>query len=141
VIVVDANLLLYAYDSASAHHVPARRWLESVLSAAKPVGIPWQSIGAFIRVLTNPRLPGNRFGLDEAVEIVDSWLQCPNVVAFGPESNYWSHFQETLLQGQATGPLASDAQIAALTKAVGGTLHTTDRDFTRFPGLRWVNPL
>ena len=70
-IVLDANILLYAYDTTSAHHGAARNWIEQVLSGAEPVGVPWQTIAAFLRVVTNPRLPGQRFTIEEAVNVVE----------------------------------------------------------------------
>jgi len=141
VIVLDANILLYAYDSASSHHKKARAWVEQVFSQADPVGLPWQTIGAFLRIMTNPRLPGERFSLEEAVAIVDRWLAQPNLRVLSPADDHWMLLRRVVTEGQAPGPLISDAQLAALTMEYGGVLHTTDRDFARFPGLRWLNPL
>ncbi len=140
-IVVDANLLLHAYDSTSPFHEKARTWLEEALSGEGLVGVPWQSIGAFVRIATNQRLPGERYTAEEAVAEVDGWLGQPNVRAIGPGERHWTPFRRMLIEGQARGPLTTDAALAALTVEHGGVLHTTDRDFARFPGLRWVNPL
>ena len=140
-IVLDANVLLYAYDSASSHHTKARAWVEDVFSQALPVGLPWQTVDAFLRIMTNPRVPGERFSLEEAVAIVDSWLQRPNVQLLAPGDDHWMVLRPMILEGQAPGALVSDAQLAALTVEYGGVLHTSDRDFARFPGLRWRNPL
>lgn len=140
-IVIDANLLLYAYDTKSGAHAKARRWLESVFSAGEPVGLPWQSVAAFLRVVTNSRLPGQRFSPEEAAQVVDRWLEQPNVRMLGPGDQHWAQLRRIILGGQARGPLISDAQLAALAIECGGVLHTTDRDFARFPGLRWTNPL
>lgn len=140
-IVLDANILLYAYDSASSKHAKARAWVQNVLSQAAPVGLPWQTIGAFLRIMTNTRLAGERFSLEEAAQIVDGWLEQPNVRLLTPGDDHWMLLRRMIVEGQAPGPLISDAQVAALTVEYGGTLHTTDRDFARFPGLRWTNPL
>jgi toxin-antitoxin system PIN domain toxin len=140
-IVLDANLLLYAYDASSALHAQARAWIERVLSDGVPVGLPWQTVGAFIRIVTNPRLPGDRFTPEEAAGIVDSWLEQPNVRLLAPGDRHWPLLRRMAVEGQARGALFTDAQLAALTIEAGGVLHTTDRDFARFPGLRWVNPL
>ena len=140
-IVLDANILLYAYDSASPHHAKARDWIEEALSGTMPVGLSWQTISAFLRVMTNPKLPGQRFTLEEAVQLVDSWLEQPNVRLLEPSDDHWPLFRRAIVDGQAYGALISDAQLAALTMEYGGVLHTTDRDFARFPGLRWTNPL
>ena len=140
-IVLDANILLYAYDSASSHHAKARAWVERVFSAAAPVGLPWQTVTAFLRIMTNPRLPGERFSTQEAVQVVDRWLEQPNIRLLAPGDDHWPLFRQMIVEGQASGPLITDAHVAALTIEYGGVLHTTDRDFARFPGLRWTNPL
>jgi uncharacterized protein len=141
VIVLDANILLYAYDSASPFHERARPWLERVFSGADPVGLPLQTISAFLRIMTNPRLPGERFSLEEVVQIVDRWLAQPTVCLLAPGDDHWLLFRQTILEGQSVGPLITDAHLAALTIEYGGVLYTADRDFARFPGLRWTNPL
>lgn len=140
-IVLDANLLLYAYDSESQRHAKARAWIEQVFSDGTPLGLPWQTVTAFLRIVTNPRLSGNRYTPTEAVQIVDQWLQQPNVRLLSPGDQHWIILRQMLMDGQARGPLVSDAHLAALTIEYGGILHTTDRDFARFPGLRWKNPL
>jgi toxin-antitoxin system PIN domain toxin len=141
VIVVDANLLIYAYDLDSAHHKKSLSWLEELLSGVEAVGLPWQSVSAFLRVITNRRLPGMRVSLEQAVQVVDEWLQQPNVQVLVPADQHWSVLRQMILEGRASGPLVSDAEIAAITIEQGAVLHTTDRDFARFPGLRWKNPI
>jgi uncharacterized protein len=141
VIVLDVNILLYAYGAASPRHREARAWLEKVFSGAEPVGLPWQTLAAFIRIVTNPRLPGFRRSAEEALRVVDEWLEQPNVRALVSGDQHWSLFRRMIIEGQASGPLVSDAQLAAVTIEYGGVLYTTDRDFARFPGLRWMNPL
>jgi toxin-antitoxin system PIN domain toxin len=140
VIVLEANILLYAYDSASGIHAKARAWIERTLSSGELVGLPWQTIGAFLRIVTNPKLPGQRFTLEEAGAVIDLWLEQPNVRPLAPGERHWPILRQMMINGQAQGLLPSDAHLAALTIERGGVLHTTDRDFTRFPGLRWVNP-
>ena len=140
-IVLDANLLLYAYDSNSERHSQARVWVERLFSGDELVGVPWQTVSAFLRVVTNPNLTGQRLTPDEAAQIVDQWWQQPNVRFLGPGEQHWALLRRMLLEGQARGPLVTDAQLAALTMEYGGVLHSTDRDFARFPGLRWKNPL
>lgn len=140
-IILDANILLYAYDLESQLHSKAKGWVEQILSGDELVGLPWQTLAAFIRVVTNQRLPGVRYTPEEVVEVVNEWLAQPNVRTIGPGERHWEAFRGMLTNGQACGPLTTDAELAALTVEHGGVLHTTDRDFARFPGLRWVNPL
>ena len=140
-IVLDANILLYAYDSDSDQHAKARAWVEQAFSGASPVGLPWQTVTAFVRIVTNPRLSGKRFTPADVIEIVDQWVNQPNLRLLGPGDNHWSFLRQMIMDGQARGPLVTDAQLAAITIEYGGVLHTTDRDFSRFPGLRWKNPL
>jgi toxin-antitoxin system PIN domain toxin len=141
VIVLDANVLLYAYDVNSENHTKARAWVEQVFSDGTPIGLPWQTVAAFLRVVTNPRLPGKRFTPEEAAQIVDQWLDQPNVRLLAAGDQHWTILRQMMIGGQARGPLVSDAQLAALAIEYGGILQTTDRDFARFPGLRWSNPL
>jgi toxin-antitoxin system PIN domain toxin len=139
VIVLDANILLYAYDSLSPHHSKARAWIEQVFSGTELVGLPWQAISAFLRVSTNPRLPGQRFSSEEAANIVDRWLEQPNVRVLSPRDDHWKFLRQMVREGQASGQLVTDADLAALTVEHGGKLHTFDRDFARFPSLQWTN--
>jgi uncharacterized protein len=141
VIILDANILLYAYDSASSHHAAARTWIEQVFAGPEPIGLPWQTAAAFVRIVTHPRLPGERFTVEEAVQVVDRWLEQPNLRPLSPGEDHWRLLRRMAVEGQAAGALISDAHLAALTIEYGGVLHTTDRDFARFPGLRWTNPL
>ncbi len=115
--------------------------MEREFSGSQPIGLPWQTVTAFVRIMTNVRLPGERFAIEDAVEVIDGWLEQPNVRLLAPGEDHWSSFRQMLVEGQAAGPLTSDAHLAALTIEYGGVLHTTDRDFARFPGLRWKNPL
>jgi uncharacterized protein len=141
VIVVDANLLIYSYDASSAHHVKSIAWLERVLSSEEPVGFSWQTLCAFLRVTTNRRIPGQRVTLHDATDAVQEWLEQPIVQILLPGEQHWALLRQMIVEGGASGPLVSDAELAALTLEYGGVLHTADRDFARFPGLRWVNPL
>lgn len=140
-IVFDANLLIYAYDGSAVQHSRSRAWVENTFSSQQVVGLPWQAVLAFLRFMTNRRLPGARFSMQQATQIVEGWLEQPNVRVLSPGDRHWSLLRRMLLEGQASGGLVSDAAIATLAIEYGGVLHTADRDFARFPGLRWKNPL
>ena len=140
-IVVDANLLIYSYDTNSSHHKKSRAWVERIFSDVEPVGLPWQTVSAFLRVITNRKLAGLRLTVEQAVEIVEEWLAQPNVRILAPGDEHWSMLKRMMVEGRALGPLVSDAELVALTVEYGGVLYTADRDFARFPGLRWKNPL
>jgi uncharacterized protein len=141
VIVPDANLLIYAYDSKSDLQSRASQWLAKVLSGSDTVGLTWLSIGAFLRISTNLQIGRSRIPMIAAIEIVDAWLARRAVRLIVPGDRYWPLLKEMMISGRARGPNTTDAQLAALTIEYGGVLHTNDRDFARFPGLRWVNPL
>lgn len=138
---IDANLLLYAYDTTSARHKSARAWLEDAFSRPEPVHLSWQAIVAFLRISTNPRALENPLSISEAVAIVSEWLERPMVAILTPGVRHWEILRGLLTEGQVYGPLVSDAHLAALAVEHGAELKTTDRDFSRFPGLKWKNPL
>lgn len=140
-IVLDVNILLYAYDAFSPKHREASHCIEEVFSSPELVGIPWSTVAAFLRIVTNPRLFEKSRSVEEAIKAVETWLGRSNVRLLAPGDQHWTHLRRMLLDGQARGPLVSDAQLAAITIEYGGELYTTDRDFARFPGLRWKNPL
>lgn len=140
-ILVDANLVLYAEDSLSAHHAAAREWWDAQLSGTEPVGLCWPVLTAFIRIGTNPRLHRRPLTLKEAVERVQSWLDQPCVRIVNAGDQHWQIFQKLLRAGNATANLVSDAHLAALAVEHSCVLQSTDADFARFPGLKWKNPV
>ena len=140
-IVLDANLLLYASDDTSPHHAPARAWLGKVLSGPELIGLPWQVVCAFLRISTNSRIFANCLSMEQAVAVVQRWMDLKHVRLLVPGERHWVLLQKMVVGGQVRGPLVTEAQLAAITLEYGGVLYSTDRDFARFPGLRWVNPL
>jgi len=140
-IVLDANILLYAYDGTSPHHSAAREWLSRAFSGQELVGLPWQVVWAFLRLSTNSRIFTNTLSMDKAVEIAQQWMDQKQVRLLAPGECHWRLLRQILTEGKVRGSLTTDAELAALTIEHGGVLYTTDRDFARFPGLRWVNPL
>ena len=140
-IVLDVNLLIYAADGNAVLHDVARRWLQSITSGSELIGLPWQTIHAFVRISTNPRVSGGQVSIERSIGAIQQWMDLPHVRVLSPGERHWGILKDMLTEGQATGPLTTDAQLAAVAIEYGGVLHTTDRDFARFPGLRWVNPL
>jgi toxin-antitoxin system PIN domain toxin len=138
---VDANLLLYAEDSLSAHHEKARTWWDTQLSGSAPVCLCWPVITAFIRIATNSRLHQRPLTLREAVDRVQSWFEQPCVRMIQPTDHHWPILQKMLAEGNATANLVSDAHLAALSVEHNCELWSTDSDFARFPSLNWRNPI
>lgn len=140
-ILVDANLLLYAEDSSSEHHAVARAWWDAQLSGVEPVALCWPVLNAFIRIGTNARLHQQPLLLGEAIDRVQSWLEQPCVRLIHPGDQHWALFQQLLRGGKAVGNLVSDAHLAALAVEHNCVLHSTDADFSRFRSLKWRNPI
>lgn len=140
-ILIDANLLLYAYDPRAEQHEASRRWLEEVLTGTELVRFGWATLWAFLRISTNPSVYQQPLSVAEGEAIVSSWLNQPTVDILEPAERHWEILRGLLGAGQARGPLVMDAALAAIAIEHGATLATTDRDFARFPGLRWRNPL
>lgn len=140
-IVVDANLLLYAYDATSDHHAGARTWLETILDGPEPVRFPLVTLLAFVRIGTNRQVFEHPLDPDDAVGIVARWLRPPFAAIAAPTAQHWQVLAETMRDGQVRGTATTDAHLAALTIEHGGVLHTADRGFARYPGLSLANPL
>lgn len=138
---IDTNLLVYAYVPGSKDHPVARRWFEQTLIEDEAIGLTWHSVLGFVRIVTDARIFRVPLPLDRAVAVVDQWLQQQSVELVLPTPRHWTTLREMLVGGQANGPLASDAHVAAVAREHGAVIYTTDRDFVRFPGVRVVNPL
>ena len=140
-ILVDANIPLYAEDSLSEHHEVIRTWWDAQLSGSEPVALCWPVLTAFLRISTNPRILRRPLTLREASARVQSWLDQPCVRMVEPTDNHWEIFQRLLQEGRATANLVSDAHLAALAVEHNCTLCSTDADFARFKSVKWHNPL
>ena len=139
-ILVNANLLIYAYDSTAQQHPKARICFGDALSKPDPVLLPWICMQAFIRIATNPRALRNPLSVQEAVFIVDEWLSVRNVSVPEPGERHWPILRALPMDAQCRGPLVPDAILAALAIENGATLCTNDRDFSRFRNLKILNP-
>ena len=139
--ILDANILLYAYNADALQHAAAAAWLENLFRAGETIGLPWSTLWAFLRISTNPRIWQTPKSLEEAFEIVREWLAEPAVAIVQPGPRHAAILEKLAVECRAAGAMISDAVLAALAIEYGATLASTDRDFSRFPGLRWGNPL
>jgi toxin-antitoxin system PIN domain toxin len=138
---VDANILVYAHDASSRFHDPSRRWLVDQLDGPGRVGIPWQSIVAFLRLTTSPRVAINPLDPATAWRYAESWFASPVAWTPVPTERHGEILGRYVAELNLTANLVSDAHLAALAVEHGLELCSNDSDFARFPGLRWRNPL
>lgn len=139
-ILVDANLLIYARVADFEAHRAARAWLDGELNGRTGVGMPWPSLLAFVRLVSNPRIFVEPLSLQDAWEQVEEWLDLPTTWVPEPTERH-RPILASLIPATGKPELVPDAHLAALAMEYGLVLHSTDRDFARFPGLRWRNPL
>ncbi|MDP9441583.1 MAG: PIN domain-containing protein [Actinomycetota bacterium] len=137
---VDANVLLYALNSADPKHQEARGWLDAALSGREPVGFAWAGILAFLRLSTRLGLFPRPLGVDAALNRVRAWLDQPVSVVLEPTTRHLEVFAGLLAGVGAGGNLVSDAHLAALAVEHDATVMTYDNDFGRFAGVRWELP-
>jgi len=138
---VDANLLIYAVDSASPDNPAASEWLEATLNGDRRVGFPWQTIGAFLRITTHPRITTNPLSAEDAWGYVDQWLAADPTWIPPATLATAAVFADITRQTPVTANLVPDAQLAALAIEHGLVVYSADTDFGRFPDVRWINPL
>ncbi len=140
-ILVDANLLVYARNGSSPHQAAARRWLDEQFASAPRVGLPWASLLAFVRIVTNPRIFPHPLSSQEAWGQVEAWLDLEPVWVPGPTDRHRDVITKLFAAVSPTGNLVPDAHLAALAIEHGLVLYSVDSNFARFPGLTWRNPL
>ncbi len=140
-IIPDVNLLLYAYSEQTRLHEPAREWWESLLNGTERVGVPWAVVVSFVRLMTNRSAVTNPITPTQALDFVDEWFVRTHVLALNPSSRHLMFLRRNLMAAGVGGNLVSDAHIAALAMEHQAEVHTNDRDFVRFPGLMWRNPI
>jgi toxin-antitoxin system PIN domain toxin len=140
-IVPDVNLLIHAYNSESPAHARAVRWWEDLLNGARPVGLAWATLLGFIRISTHRQILTNPLTVRSATARARTWLGRPQVSVLHPGTRH-AELLFSLLEALGTaGNLTTDAHLAALAIEHQAELHSTDADFERFAGLRWLNPL
>jgi toxin-antitoxin system PIN domain toxin len=137
----DVNLLVYAADDSSRHYARARPWLEQTLSGTEEVGFAWMVLLGFLRVSTNPVAFADALSPDRAFEYISSWLDSPVATIVHPSERHADHMRDLLTPLGTAGNLTNDAHLAALAIEYGAELCSSDNDFSRFEGVRWVNPL
>ena len=140
-ILVDANLLIYASNAEADQHAESRAWLDGKLDGAAPVGMPWLTLLAFLRIATNPRAFRRPLTMAAAWDQVSTWLSAETAWIPEPTERHAVVLGELLALPGVYGNLVTDAHLAALAIEHGLTLCSTDGDFARFPGLTWLNPL
>lgn len=139
--ILDANLLLYAYNADAPQRPAAARWLTELLNSGEIIALPWVTAWAFIRIATNSRIWSNPLSAKQAFAIIEEWIAQPGVVVLQPGPRHPEILKRLILEHGVTGPLVTDAVLAALALETGAFLASTDQDFRRFPDLRWTNPL
>lgn len=139
--ILDANILLYAYNRSAPEYAASAAWVNRLFQGGEMIGLPWSTLWAFLRVSTNQKLWPNPKSTEEAFAAIHDWLRQPGVVILNPGPRHAELLQQLVISQRATGPLVSDAALAALAIENGAVLASTDRDFSRFPSLRWIDPL
>ncbi|MFI5009989.1 MAG: type II toxin-antitoxin system VapC family toxin [Solirubrobacterales bacterium] len=139
-ILLDANILIYASIESFPQHEACRAWLEDSFARPVKVGLPWPSLLGFVRIVTNPRILNPPTSTHAAWKRVEEWLEQPNAWIPAPTDRHRTTLA-TLLRDDVHGDLIPDAHMAALALEHGLTVCSTDTDFARFAGVRWQNPL
>ena len=140
-IVPDINLLVYAYNDGAPDHEAARRWWEDLVNGAERVGVPWVVATGFVRLMTHPRALTAPVPPTDAIALVRDWFRYDHVSPINPGAEHLTHFQRNLEAAGVGANLVTDAHVAALAMEYQAEVHSNDADFSRFPGLRWRNPL
>lgn len=138
--IVDANVLLYAVNSASEHHGTSRRWLDGALSGGDTVGLAWVPLLAFMRLTTKVGLFPSPLSVGEATQRIAEWLAAPGAVAVGPTARHADILSGLLNPVGTGGNLVNDGHLAALAVEHRAAIVSYDSDFGRFGGVRWYTP-
>jgi len=139
-ILPDVNVLVHAHNTDSAVHDRARQWWDACLAGPEGVGLAWAAVLGFIRLTTNRRIVARPLPIADVTRRIASWLDLPHVHVAQPSDAHFARLRIELERLGTGGNLTTDAHLAVLAMERGYVLYTTDTDFARFPGLRWVNP-
>jgi len=137
----DANVLIYAVDERSPRHKLAQEWLEHTLSGTETVAFAWSVLLAVVRISTRAAIFERPLGPEEALDLIDGWMAQPCSTLVHPTDRHADVLRELLVPLGTAGNLVADAHLAALAVEHGAELYSSDTDFSRFSGLRWVDPL
>ena len=140
-VLVDANILLYAKFEDFPQHAKAAEWLDGVLNEPRPVGLPWVSLIAFLRIATNHRVFADPLSIETAVAQVNDWCECAPVWRPQPGNRFSTLFSELLISCNCSANLASDAYLAALATEHGLTVVSSNAEFARFASVSSINPI
>jgi uncharacterized protein len=138
---LDVNLFLYAVDEASPRYESAHAWVQETLSGSETVALSWTTLIGFVRLSTRANLFEQPLQVEEALDLVDGWLAQPCTTIVNPTERHSVVLRELLTPWGTAGNLTTDAHLAALAIEHGAQLCSCDADFSRFPGLRWIDPL
>jgi toxin-antitoxin system PIN domain toxin len=139
-ILTDVNVLIYAFRSDSENHAEYKSWLESIINGHAAYGIAPQVLSSVVRICTHPRIFARPSSQVDAFEFCRVLLSQPNATVVTPGERHWGIFQSLCERAKASGNLIQDAWFAALAVESGCEWITADRDYARFPGLKWRTP-
>ncbi len=140
-ILCDVNVLVYAYREEAPDHARYADWLRDTVASDEAHGVSDHVLSGFVRVVTHPRVFNAPAPIDDALAFARTLREQPNAVPVSPGERHWDIFERLCREAGAKGNLVPDAYLAAVAIEHGAELVTTDRDFARFPGLRWRHPL
>jgi len=140
VILPDVSVLVHAHNSDSPVHERARRWWDGCLAGTEGLGLAWVTLLGFVRVTTNRRIVARPLPVKRVLDSIESWLELPHVHIPQPSDEHFARLRENLERLGTAANLTTDAHLATLAIERGYVLYSTDTDFARFPGLRWVDP-
>lgn len=139
--ILDVNILLYASIGTFPQHKAASAWLEELVEGPDRIGLPWVTIWGYLRLATSNLAFATSVTTEDAFAFLQELLSVSKVIQVDPGPDHLNLLRQLAVGGQSTGPKLTDAALAALAIEHGATLASTDKDFSRFPKLKWVNPL
>lgn len=139
--IIDLNILIYAVNKDAPDHKKAKEWLENGLTETETIGFPWVVLLGFLRITTNSRILPKPLTHIQAIGFIDEWLKQESVQVVLPTDRHWDILKQIINHFGTASNLTTDAHLAALTIEKGAILYSSDNDFSRYPNLKWVNPL